>query len=219
MKPQANYLIALSVIFLGASNPALAQDRTLTLHDVSPDLALLIGDSDLDFVREAEIQYGVTGDNGYDQFFRESAIAYGGLVVGQGLADDATETLKGYARSKAAVAELEAQIQELTGGAEPEEWTTEQAMAVLRTAEAQDQLSAEERAYMVATSAHVVACIPAVEAAVSSSRELVEQASGLVSGARSAFGMRRAGGVARNVQRSADRISDIPTEGVALVPV
>lgn len=217
MKPVAKYLIALSLLFVSTTDLAQAQDRTVTLQDVSPELASLIGGSDLDFVQEAEIQYGVTGDDRYDEFFRRSAIAYGGFVFGQGLVDDATVNLKGYARDKAAIAELEAQIQEITGGAPPEEWTTEQSLAVLRTAEAQDQLSDEERAYMVATAAHVAACIPVVEEGVSSSRELVEQAPGLVSGARSAFGMRRAVGIGRNVQRSAERISEIPTKGVALV--
>jgi hypothetical protein len=55
-----------------------AQDRLLTLQDVSADLGRLIGGTELDFVAKAKIGYGVTGRGEYDQFFRESAIAYGG---------------------------------------------------------------------------------------------------------------------------------------------
>ena len=65
-----------------------AQDRVLTINDVSPELGRLIGGTPLDFVAAAGIEYGVTGNSEYDQFFRSSAIAYGGFVVGRGLADD-----------------------------------------------------------------------------------------------------------------------------------
>jgi hypothetical protein len=56
-----------------------------------------------------------------------------------------------------------------------------------------------------------------VEASVSSSTQLAGTASGLVSGARTAFGVMKAPGISRNVQQSADRISAIPTEGPRLV--
>ncbi len=210
-------LRALIICLVFAPTPVLAQDRTLTLRDVSPDLARLIGGTDLDFVEQAEIEYGVTGKTQYDRFYRESAIAYGGFVVGNRMTEDATMNLKRYARSKAAVAELESEIQEITENAPPEEWTTEQSFAVLRAAEAKDQLSGEERQYMIATAANIAATLPVVEAAISSSAELVDQAPDLVSDARSAFGLRGAGGAARNVRRSADRIKDIPSQGVALV--
>ena len=206
-------LLSLSI----ATTPAFAQDRVLTLNDVSPALGRLIGGTPLDFVAQEEIKYGVTGTSEYDEFFKSSAIAYGGFLVGRGLVDDATIKLKGYARSKAAVTELEEEIAELTSGADTSDWTTEQSLAVLAAAEKKDQISDEERTYMVSTAANIAATIPLVEGAVSASADLIEQAPGLGSGARSAFGLRGAGGVTRNVQRSADRIKDIPTEGPALV--
>ena len=202
---------------LGLAGPLAAQDRLLTLHDVSPDLARLVGGTELDFVAKAKIGYGVTGKSQYDQFFRESAVSYGGMTVGRGLTDDATIKLKGYARNKAAVAELDAQIKEITGGAPPEQWTTEQSLAVLQAAKEKDRLSEEEYAYILATSARVAVTIPVVHASVSASRTLLGQVDGLVSGAPSAFGMLRAAGVVRNVQRSADRIRVIPTEGTSLL--
>ncbi|HEX9690887.1 MAG TPA: hypothetical protein VGA22_02190 [Gemmatimonadales bacterium] len=196
---------------------AAAQDRVLTLSDVSPALNSLIGNTDLDFVAKANIEYGVTGKADYDRFYRESAIAYGGFVVGQGLTNDATTNLKGYARNKAAIAELEAEIAEITEGADPDDWTTEQSIAVLQAAEAKDQLSADEREYMAATALRIAATLPVLKAAIESSAELSGIAPGLVSGARSAFGLRGATGAARNVQRSADRIADIPSSATKLV--
>jgi hypothetical protein len=56
-----------------------------------------------------------------------------------------------------------------------------------------------------------------VEGSVSSSTQLTGTAPGLISGARSAFGMVKAGGVARSVRQSADRIATIPTQGPRLV--
>ena len=199
------------------ASPVLSQDRVLTLNDVSPELGQLIGGTPLDFVAKEEIKYGVTGKSEYDEFFKSSAVAHGGFVVGSGLADDATMNLKKYARSKAAVAELQEEIAELTGGADTSEWTIEHSLAVLGAAEKKDQLSDEERAYMVTTAAHIAASLVVVTSAVSASKDLTEQAPGLVSGARSAFGMRGAAGASRNVQRSADRIKGIPTEGPALM--
>ncbi len=194
-----------------------AQDRTLTLHDVSPDLARLIGGTELDFVAKSRITYGVTGRANYDQFFRESAVSYGGMTVGRGLTDDATIKLKGYARTKAAIVELEDQIRELTGGKPPEEWTTEESIAVLQAAKEKDRLSDEENTYVLASSARVAATIPVVHASIAASHQLIGQVTGLTTGARSAFGMLRGPAVARNVQRSGDRLKSVPTEGAGLI--
>ena len=67
------------------------------------------------------------------------------------------------------------------------------------------------------TAANVAATILVVKASVESANDLVDEVSGLVSGARSAFGFRGARGAASNVRRSAERIGDVPTEGVKLV--
>ncbi len=200
-----------------AWGPAGAQERLLTMQDVSPELAHLIGGTQLDFVAKEKIRYGVTGKAHYDQFFRESAVSYGGMTIGRGLTDDATIKLKGYARTKVAIAELEAQITEITGGKPPEEWTAEESIAVLQAAKEKDHLSDEENRYFVSTAAHVAATIPVVRASVVSSQQLLGQVAGLVSGAPSAFGLMRGPGVARNVQRSGDRLKTVPTEGVGVV--
>lgn len=192
-------------------------ERLLTLEDVSPDLARLLGNTPLDFVAAARITYGHTGQSNYDEFFRNSAISYGGFHVGQRLTDNATLNLKKYARSKAAVASLQEEITALTQGADTSEWTTEQSFAVLQAAKKKDQLTGEERSYMLATAVNLAATIPVVEASVSSSTQLTSTAPGLISNARSAFGLVKAGGVARSVRQSADRLSTIPTSAPKLV--
>jgi hypothetical protein len=211
--------LLLTALLLAATSGALSaqSERLLTMADLSSDLARLVGGTPLDFVASARITYGVTGQSSYDEFFRSSAVSYGGFMVGRRLTDNATMNLKKYARSKAAVAELHDQIAELTSGADTANWTTEQSLAVLNAAKKKNQLSSEESAYMLATAANLVATIPVVEASVSSSTQLTSTAPGLVSGARGTFGMMKAPGIARNERRSADRLSAIPTEGPKLV--
>jgi hypothetical protein len=206
------------VVALAATGSLRAQgERLLTLMDVSPDLARLLGNTPLDFVAAARITYGYTGQSNYDEFFRNSAVSYGGFHVGQRLTDNATLNLKKYARSKAAVASLQEEITALTQGADTSQWTTEQSLAVLQAAKKKDQLSAEERDYMLVMAVNLAATIPVVEASASSSTQLTGTAPGLISNARSAFGILKAAGVARSVRQSADRIASIPTSAPRLV--
>ena len=209
-----------TVMVLTLSLPAAAQaqgERLLTMQDVSPDLARLLGNTPLDFVAAARITYGYTGQSSYDEFFRNSAVSYGGFHVGQQLTDNATLNLKKYARSKAAVASLQEEIAALTQGADTAEWTTEQSLAVLQTAKKKDQLSAEETQYMLATGVNLAAAIPVVEASATSSTQLTGTAPNLISGARSSFGMMKAPGIVRSVRQSAERVASIPTAAPRLV--
>ena len=210
-------VLAVGLFGLGHTPLAAQGERVLTLSDISSDLGRLIGGTPLDFVARARITYGFTGKSNYDDFFRNSAIAYGGYFIGQKLSDNATSNLKRYARGKLAVAELQSEIHEITQGADTTEWTTEQSFAVLEAARKKDQLSAEEQQYMLATAANIAATIPVVSASVESSTRLTGDAPGLVNGARDAFGMMKAPGIARNVHQSGDRVKAIPTEGPKLV--
>jgi hypothetical protein len=211
-------LVTALVLCVASPGSAYAQgERLLTLQDVSPDLARLLGNSPLDFVAVARITYGYTGQSNYDEFFRNSAISYGGFHVGQRLTDNATLNLKKYARSKAAVASLQEEIAALTQGADTSQWTTEQSFAVLQAAKKKDQLTAEERNYMLGMAVNLAATIPVVEASASSSTQLTGSVPGLISSARSAFGLVKAGGVARSVRQSANRIATIPTQAPRLV--
>jgi hypothetical protein len=209
-----------SILLLTLLVPRAAHGQSehlLTMADVSPDLAHLIGNTPLDFVASARITYGVTGQSSYDEFFRNSAVSYGGFYVGQQLTDNATINLKKYARSKAAVAELREEIATLTQGADTSQWTTEQSLAVLEAARKRDQLTGEEQSFMLATAVNLAAAIPMVEGSASSATQLTNTAPGLVSGARSSFGMLKAAGIARNVRQSADRVAQIPTQAPRLI--
>ena len=210
-------LLSLGLAALGFSPAAAQGERVLTLADISSDLNRLVGGTPLDFVAAAGITYGVTGKPSYDDFFRNSAVSYGGFMIGQKLSDNATTNLKRYARSKMAVAELQSEIQEITQGADTSEWTTEQSFAVLAAAKKKDQLSGEEQQYLVVTAANIAATIPVVRASIASSTQLTGDAPGLASGARDAFGMMKAPGIARNVRQSGNRVKSIPTEGPELV--
>ncbi|MEO8201368.1 MAG: hypothetical protein ABI679_12655 [Gemmatimonadota bacterium] len=206
----------LLALFMVTASQAQSE-RLLTMQDVSPELAHLVGNTPLDFVASARITYGVTGQSSYDDFFRNSAVSYGGFYVGQQLTDNATLNLKKYARSKAAVAELRDEIAALTSGADTAQWTTEQSLAVLQAARKRDQLSSEEKAYMLSTAVNLAAAIPMVEASASSATQLTGTAPALVSGARSSFGMLKAAGIARNVRQSTDRVAGIPAQAPRLV--
>ena len=210
------HLSTLLVCVCAFSTAAAAQDQVLAMQDVSPALARLIGGTSLDYVAKAEIEYGVTGKTAYDRFYKSSAICYGGLVVAQGVLEAATLHLKDFAVNKKSIASLTESIAQITKGEDPETWDVDTSVAVLILAQQQGELSSLERESIVKMAANIAATIPVIQASVESAKELVEEASGLVSGARSAFGLRGAGGAARNVQRSADRISDVPTEGVRL---
>jgi hypothetical protein len=172
-----------------------AQDRLLTLHDVSPDLARLIGGTELDFVAKAKIGYGVTGKSQYDQFFRESAVSYGGMTVGRGLTYDATIKLK-VRPQQGRRRRARRPDQEITGRAAG----AVDHRAVARRAAGGEEGPAERGGERVhpATSARVAVTIPWCTPPCPP-RRAAGQVDGLVSGAPSAFGMLRAAGMVRNV--------------------
>ena len=97
------------------------------------------------------------------------------------------------------------------------QWSTEQSFAVLEAAKKKNQLSAEEQSYMLSTAANIAAAIPVVHASVEASTRLTGEVSGLVDGARDAFGMMKAPGIVRNLNQSGNRVKAIPTDGPRLV--
>ena len=212
--------VATCAAMLGATPlPSHAQknQRLLTIYDVSAALAGLVANSPFDFVARSRISYGITGVSAYDQFFRNSAVTYGGFVFGRTLFDEATTTLKRFARSKAAVSSMREEIREITQDADTSQWTTEQSLAVLRAAKKRDELSSDERFYFLATSALVAATLPVLRASVTAAPQLARSAPPLVRGAPSAFDIFQAASVAGSVNRSAKQIHAIPREGATLL--
>lgn len=196
---------------------AQKNQRLLTIQDVSSTLAGLVANTPFDFVGRSKVYYGVTGVYSYDQFFRNAAITYGGFLFGQRLFDDATGTLKRFARSKAAVAELQDEIKALTNGADTTNWSTEQSIAVLKAAKKKGEISADERFYLAATSALVAATVPVLRASVTAAPNLARQAPPLVKGAPSQLDILQAPAVVVSVNRSAQQLQAIPRQGTSLL--
>lgn len=210
---------AAAVALAAAPDTAAAQKRKqlVTLRDVSVQLAELAADSPFDYLAVSKISYGVTGTYSYDDFFRRSAVTYGGFHFGRRLVDAATVQLKKYARSKAAVSALQEEIQELTQGADTSEWTLDQSIAVLAAAKQRDQLSQEETIYFLAMSGLVAATVPVVRASVETAPQLMQTGRALVRRAPDEFPLFEAPQVALSVNRSAQQLAAVPREGATLV--
>ena len=213
-------LLAILVALLVAQ-PLRAQkkhaERPLTLYDVSAGLAELAGGSPLDYIASSRIGYGVTGQGSYDSFFRNAAIVYGGVYFGQHLVTDATDQLKRFARSKAAVAELRDQVRELTSGADTTEWSTEQSLAVLKAAKKRNQLSRDETLYFFAMSALLVATVPVVKSSVEAAPTLLRTGRDLTRRIPNDFDIFEAPQMAFSVNRSVKQLGALPQEGASLV--
>ncbi|MHB1223892.1 MAG: hypothetical protein ACYC2G_07595 [Gemmatimonadaceae bacterium] len=192
-------------------------ERKLTLHDVDRQLAELAGNSPMDYMATAGIGYGITGQSSYDQFFRRSAIAYGGFYYGRRLVTEATDQLKRFARSKAAVASLQDEVNALTQEADTTEWTAEQSLAVLAAARKRDELSTDEKLYFLAMSALLAATVPVVRASVQTAPDLVRTGRDLTRRIPNDFDIFEAPQMVFSVNRSMKQISAIPGEGSSLL--
>ncbi len=221
--PATSVAATLAIIVAVAATPAQAQkkksraEQKLTLWDLDRQLAELAGNSPMDYMATAGIGYGITGQSSYDQFFRRSAVAYGGFYYGNRLVTEATDQLKRFARSKAAVASLHDEVVELTQEADTTEWTTEQSLAVLKAAKKRDELSSDETLYFLVMSALLVATVPVVRASVQAAPELLSTGRDLTRGIPDNFDIFEAPQMAFSVNRSVKQISAIPGEGSSLL--
>lgn len=192
-------------------------EQKLTLHDLDSQLAELAGNSPMDYMAASGIGYGITGQSSYDQFFRRSAVAYGGFYYGRRLVTEATDQLKRFARSKAAVASLQEEVTALTQEADTTEWTTEQSLAVLAAARKRDELSTDEKLYFFVMSALLAATVPVVRASVQSAPELVRTGRDLTRRIPNDFDIFEAPQMVFSLNRSMKQISAIPAEGSSLL--
>lgn len=192
-------------------------EQKLTLWDLDRQLAELAGNTPMDFMATAGIGYGITGQSSYDQFFRRAAVAYGGFYYGDRLVTEATDQLKRFARSKAAVASLQEEVVALTQEADSTEWTTEQSLAVLQAARKRDELSTDEKLYFLAMSALLAATVPVVRAAVQAAPDLVSTGRNLTRRIPNDFDIFEAPQMVFSVNRSMKQLSAIPGAGSSLV--
>ncbi len=220
--PTAAVTATSAIIVSLAAQPAQAQKKTrperkLTLWDLDRQLAELAGNSPMDYMATAGIGYGITGQSSYDRFFRRSAVAYGGFYYGNRLVTEATDQLKRFARSKAAVASLHDEVVALTQEADSTEWTTEQSLAVLKAAKKRDELSSDETLYFLVMSALLAATVPVVRASVQAAPELLSTGRDLTRQIPDNFDIFEAPQMAFSVNRSVKQISAIPGEGSSLL--
>jgi len=139
-------LIGLLVVSLGA------QKYELTLADIEPALAGTGIAEQIGFAdKESIVTYMKIGKSSYDDFFKTSAKLNGLSVLATVMTTTATGQLKKYAMSKAADEAMQDNIKEFVGDVPPEEWSTEQSLAVMRMAKEQDKISKDEEEYFVNT--------------------------------------------------------------------
>ena len=139
-------LIGLLVVSLGA------QKYELTLADIEPALAGTGIAEQIGFAdKESIVTYMKIGKSSYDDFFKTSAKLNGLSVLATVMTTTATGQLKKYAMSKAADEAMQDNIKEFVGDVPPEEWSTEQSLAVMRMAKEQDNISKDEEEYFVNT--------------------------------------------------------------------
>lgn len=214
-------LLLASALVAAPIAPAQAQrsraEQKLTIWDLDRQLAELASGSPVDYVVTSGIGYGVTGQSSYDHFFRRSAVAYGGFYYGDRLVTEATDQLKRFARSKAAVASLQEEVAELTQDADTTEWSTEQSLAVLKAAQKRDELSTDEKLYFLAMSALLAATVPVVRASVQAAPELVRTGRELTRSVPGDFDILEAPRMVVSVNRSLRQLSAIPGAGSSLL--
>lgn len=216
--------VAATAAVLGAlsAQPVQAQkksgsERKLTLWDLDRQLAELAGNSPMDYMVTSGIGYGITGQSSYNQFFRRAAVAYGGFYYGNRLVTEATDQLKRFARSKAAVASLHDEVVALTQEADTTEWTTEQSLAVLKAAKKRDELSSDEQLYFLVMSALLAATVPVVRASVQAAPELLTTGRDLTRRIPNNFDIFEAPQMGFSVNRSIKQLAAIPGEGSSLL--
>lgn len=220
--PTASIAAASAIAVAVAAKPAQAQkkarpEQRLTLWDLDRQLAELAGNSPMDYMVTSGIGYGITDQSSYNQFFRRSAVAYGGFYYGNRLVTEATDQLKRFARSKAAVASLHDEVVALTQEADTTEWTTEQSIAVLKAAKKRDELSSDETLYFLVMSALLAATVPVVRASVQAAPELLSTGRDLTRRIPNNFDIFEAPQMAFSVNRSVKQLSAIPGEGSSLL--
>jgi len=130
-----------------------ASKYTLTVADVEPKLAQLSISHEFGFTdEEGFVEYYQIGDPKFDDFFKTAAKLDGLVILAQGMTQSTTKQLKKYAMSKASDEALKENIIELVGNTPPEEYTTEQSIAVMKLAKQHHKVNKDELKYFAKTS-------------------------------------------------------------------
>ena len=161
---------------LGKLKDKAKPKNTLTVGDIEPKLKdmPLVGD-----IKFKGIKYDEIGVPEYDGFFKSSAKIHGLIELNQKLAEGATKSLKKFAMSKMADEAMKENIQGLVGDTPPKKWTVEQNIAVMKMAEEQDKISADEKRYFAQSAGTLAIGMAALTKGLETVKELMEQGKGL----------------------------------------
>ena len=146
------FLVFLLTGYLFLSN-GCASKYYLTVEDVEPKMVYIMENPDQYGFADADgfVMYYAIGDPKFDDFFMTAAKIDGLVILTSALVTESTTQLKNFAMSKASNEALKENIKELVGDTPPDEWTTDQSIAVMEMSKKQGEISDDEKAYFVTT--------------------------------------------------------------------
>lgn len=176
-------LIVLSaVVMFLVVGCAPAVKNALTIADIEPKLAY-IGGASIGFADNSEdglVTYIQIGDADFDKFFKSAAKLDGLVRICQGMTTTATGQLKKFAMSKAADAAMKDNINDLVDNTPPEQWSTEQSIAVMKMAKGQGKINSDEVKYFATTAGSIGITVFAMGKGIVEAKDLVLQAKDLL---------------------------------------
>jgi hypothetical protein len=176
MKRFQSILVGIVALGLMVSSGCGTSRRTLTVGDIEPKLSMIpmeIGDE------EGVVEYYRIGNRKFDSFFKSAAKLDGLTIIAEQMTRSATKQLKKYAMSKAADEAMKENIAELVGDTPPEDWTTDQSIAVMRMAKEQKKISTDEKKYFLTTAASLGVGTFALSKGLASAADVISQGTSL----------------------------------------
>jgi hypothetical protein len=131
------------------------------------------------------VEYVQIGNPDYDEFFLNVAKLNGTIVLSNGMTTTATGQLKKFAMSKVSNAVMKDNISDFVGNTPPEQWTTEQCIAVMIMAKKQDEITADEEKYFLTTAGSLAIVVVSLGNGVAEAEELLPKGKGLLDNIKS----------------------------------
>ena len=218
-------LLLIATFLVGFGKPKIGKpdvlksnikDITLKIGDINSKLSSLEG-TELDGVAKEEITYKHTSKSKYDDFFKNSAICYGGLVVTNTMSDDGTMNLKKFARTRAAEEAGREDLDEIIGDTHPDSLSLAQSIAILEHDKKQGKLSKEELKYFVFMAANLILAQQSLEASVKSAPELIANGTELTKDVKSDFEAKDTPGITKGLNNSISQLNKVKDEAPAAV--
>jgi len=179
--------VLITVMLIFAIGCAPSAKFALTIADIEPKLAAYGGHS-IGFAEDSEdglVTYIQIGDPVYDSFFKSTAKLDGMIILSGVMSSTATGELKKFAMSKAASGAMKDNIKELVGDTPPDQWTTEQSIAVLKMAKGQDQINSDEMAYFSTTAISIGIAVVSLGKGVVEAKNLIPKGQELLKNVKS----------------------------------